>query len=150
MTGSASASPGNTTLPVDCSILSNPCSKTFFSLASTFKKPVCLSNRSPPTIDCSGPDPPSKSYDFWHRRRCHELCHANLTSLCSREGRPVPALGKCRTGKYETHCECFGGPALHQSLRTWVPKERKFCGTCKKFTFRRGKNKARCKPPLLP
>jgi hypothetical protein len=43
------------------------------------------------------------------------------------------------------HCQCFvDSKALYERLRTWVPKELKYCYRCERFTFRKKSQNWRC------
>jgi hypothetical protein len=137
--------------------VTNPPSKYLYSLAAPFQIPTGLNSVPIPAVLCTGATLPEnfstarRSPEFhWfryspHRRTCHALCHINLASRLEQQGLPVPESDKCKTRSQMAHCQCFvDSKALYERLRTWVPKELKYCYRCERFTFRKKSQNWRC------
>lgn len=107
------------------------------SLQSTGEGPLCGEERRHP---------------FAHGRNiCHELAFA--AEIRGQKSRTVLAQRsrRCHTGVAESYCMCFSRKyKLHHRLRTWFPKDLRYCGQCDKFTARKSNHNYRCVYSILP
>ncbi|CZT03777.1 uncharacterized protein RAG0_10427 [Rhynchosporium agropyri] len=85
--------------------------------------------------------------DRWsHRRECHDLTYEATCVAAKNLGMTTPGMKKkCRMTQASHHCECFSRTVkLHRRLKSWMPQDLKYCGSCEKFTKRKRSHKGRC------
>ncbi len=120
--------------------LFTPFSKTMYDISPT-KDIVSLENTD------VGPFCGTDGLPRWsHRMECHK---ASYEAACKRNaelGRSTPEMKKkCRTGWSSKHCECYTRHMrLHRRIKSWMPRNLHYCGTCEMFTERKKQHNGRC------
>jgi len=115
-------------------------SKTMYDISPT-KDIVSLENTD------VGPFCGTDGLPRWsHKMECHK---ASYEAACKRNaelGRSTPEMKKkCRTGWSSKHCECYTRHMrLHRRIKSWMPRNLHYCGTCEMFTERKKQHNGRC------
>ncbi|PQE29228.1 f-box domain-containing protein [Rutstroemia sp. NJR-2017a BBW] len=124
-----------------------PSSKYLYNLLPRPSQPLSLSTSEAPIPICAKSQEPPYGKCI-NRHGCHQSSLDVVNARRAEKG--LWPLGKqkwCSTWWSLDHCFCFSNKStqvLHKQLRSWVPREWKFCSRCNRYTFRKRTKKYLC------
>ncbi|KAM3077248.1 hypothetical protein ACMFMG_003287 [Clarireedia jacksonii] len=131
--------------PIDRVCLQLTC-KTLYNLIPRPDHPLSLSTSEEPMPICSlAPDLPNGK--CISRYSCHRHSLDAVNAQRAKKGLWPMKRDYCSTPYHTDHCLCFSSSrtaVLHKQLRSWIPREWKYCGTCDMYTFRKSWKKYQC------